>query len=80
MTEYITKNNNEQKMRVYYDYKNDEYLPLADIGDMYGPDYNPRIGISPSTNTVPKDYLLQIYIGSLGVLGMVVLYKFFEKS
>jgi hypothetical protein len=82
----------EQKIandvNVYHDTTTDEYIPLAKIPKMweakidipfYGPDIGPRLGM-PMKEDTNDDYLMKIYIGSLGILGILILYKFYEKS
>jgi hypothetical protein len=66
-------------IQIYHNKTNNEYIPLAklEIPAQYGP--NTPI-INGTSSNIPKDYLLQFYIGSVGVLGILVLYKFFEKS
>ena len=73
--------NNNLDLQIYHDKIKNEYIPLANVSQFYGPDYGPRIGISSNTENIKsKDVLLQFYIGSIGILGIAVLYKFFEKS
>jgi hypothetical protein len=80
MSEYSGKDD-AIDMEIFYNKKGGEYIPLAKIPDQYGPDYRPRIGIDmPPAIIAPKDSLLQFYIGTVGLLGIIVLYKFFEKS
>lgn len=80
MSEY-SANNVIDDMEIFHNKKGGEYIPLAKIPEQYGPDYRPRIGVDmPPASIPPKDKLLQFYIGSVGLLGIIVLYKFFEKS
>lgn len=84
MYEYITKNNNNDKnIQIYHNKKSNEYIPLANISEYYGPDYRQLIdnsSIIQNNIITSKDYLLQFYIGTISFLGIIVLYKFFEKS
>ena len=83
----LTDDHNE-KVDIYYDSIANQYIPLAQIPKMwqakidipfYGPDYGARLG--ENANELPRDdYLMKIYIGSLGLLGILILYKFYEKS
>jgi hypothetical protein len=89
MQEINDKKVNE-KLDIYYDKTTNEYIPLAQIPKMwqakidipfYGPDNGPRLGIPQSKKESENDdILMKIYIGSLGILGILILYKFYEKS
>lgn len=67
---------NDKKIDLYYDKYLNEYIPLANIHD-YQESNN---YFFPKEKIISKDYLLQFYIGSIGLLGIIVLYKFYEKS
>lgn len=72
---------NNDKLEIYHNTNNNEYIPLAKIPEFYGPDNGPRLGLPAKTVVEPpKDYLLQIYIGTIGLLGIVILYKYYERS
>jgi len=62
---------------------NNEYIPLAEI-DFFAPPIVPKEGIYGNnkeiTDTAKDNTLLRLYIGGVGILGIMVLYKFYEKS
>ena len=79
----------DEKVNIYYDDTTNEYIPLAQIPKMwrakidipfYGPDNGPRLGETTASPHEKDDYLMKIYIGSLGILGILILYNFYEKS
>jgi hypothetical protein len=72
---------NEFNIDFYHNKEANEILPLANL---YGPDDNLRFQNNtikqPLDNKENNDYILQIYIGSISILGIIVLYKFYQKS
>jgi len=68
-----------RKIEIYRNPIANEFITLANLSDYYDffPDYHYS---NKNINTPPKDYLLQFYIGSMGVLGILMLYTYFEKS
>ena len=74
----IIPNPDSNKMEIYLTQDKREYIPLAKL-----PYYGPPIDLinNPQNITEPqKDHLVQLYIATIGIVGIVILYHFFNKS
>jgi hypothetical protein len=59
-------------------------LPSNDLPIFYGPETETQHGKPFGGNTlkgdVENDFLLKVYIGSISVLGVLILYQYYERS